>query len=101
MDIAFFHSADPCGMEEGLMELGLDQTDNHCCSDESFTVQGQDDLQLSWNELDVEIQQFLIAFSYSYLQLYAIPSGQRVPEDSYPPPLLVEDFTVLYEVFLI
>ena len=99
MDIAIFSHAEDCGMEGAV--AGFSEKENHCCDDESFTLQGQDDLKLSWDELDVETQQFLIAFATSYFQLFAIPSGQEVPEITYPPPLPVQDFTVLYEVFLI
>lgn len=99
MDIAIFSHAKDCGMEEAMAAFG--EKENHCCDDESFTFQGQEDLKLSWDELDVETQQFLISFAASYFQLFAIPSGQEVPKITYPPPLPVRDFTVLYEVFLI
>ncbi|MEM1337856.1 MAG: hypothetical protein AAF634_05395 [Bacteroidota bacterium] len=101
MDIAFFHSADSCGMEEVAEAFDLSQRENHCCDDESFTLQGQDDLQLSWEELDVETQQFLISFTASYYQLVTFPSSNEASELIYPPPLRAEDFNILYEVFLI
>ncbi|MEM1259040.1 MAG: hypothetical protein AAGH81_10940 [Bacteroidota bacterium] len=97
MDVAFFHDADSCGMEDAMTEMN----GKHCCDDESFTVEGQDDLKLSWDEVNVDTQKFLIAFLQSYLELLVLPLGEDVPETIYPPPLLVQDLIVLHEVFLI
>ncbi|MEM8926908.1 MAG: hypothetical protein AAGC45_01800 [Bacteroidota bacterium] len=97
MDVAFFHDADSCGMEDAMTEMN----GKHCCDDESFTVEGQDDLKLSWDEVNVNTQKFLIAFLQSYLELLVLPLGEDVPETIYPPPLLVQDLIVLHEVFLI
>lgn len=43
MDVALFGHAEDCGMETNLAAFG--ETDNHCCEDESFTLEGQDDLK--------------------------------------------------------
>ena len=101
MDVAFFHSAESCGMEEAMTLMQKDDADNHCCDDESFTIEGQDHLKLTWEQLDVDTQYFLVAFTQSYLELILIPSGEVIPETDYPPPVLVRDLNVLHEVFLI
>ncbi len=101
MDIAFFHHADSCGMEEAMAIMGGATSDMDCCDDESFTLEGQDDLKLSWDELDLEDQTFLVAFAQSYLKLLSLPLEEDVAETIYPPPLLVQDLTILHEVFLI
>jgi len=101
MDIAFFHHADDCGMEDAMKMLGEKMEDKHCCDDESFTIEGQDDLKLTWEEVDLESQVFLTAFVQSYFQLNAFSSGKVVLEEPYPPPLLVHDLNILHEVFLI
>lgn len=94
MDIAFFHPADNCGMGEGVMETP-------CCDNESFTLKGQEDLNISWDNLNFGTQQFLVAFSYSYVGLTAIPLDNFVIQITYPPPLLVNDLSLLHEVYLI
>ncbi|WP_343487971.1 hypothetical protein [Allomuricauda sp. d1] len=99
MDVAFFSHAEDCGMEASMMAFG--ETENHCCDDESFTLEGQDDLKLTFNDLEIDQQVFLAAFASSYLDLFTDFSEQTVPFDTYPPPLLVQDFNILYEVYLI
>lgn len=99
VDIAFFSNAEDCGMASGMEMLG--QEDSHCCDDESFTFEGQDDLKLTFNDLDIGQQIFLVAFAGSYFSIFTESSEGPIPFDTYPPPLLVQDFNVLYEVFLI
>ena len=101
MDIAFFHDADSCGMEQAMAAMGEKMSDKHCCDDESFTVEGQDNLKLSWDELDLKSQVFLSTFVQSYFHLYSVSSGEEILKDTYPPPLIVQDLTILHEVFLI
>lgn len=101
MDIAFFHNAEACDMEKAMASMDETMPEMDCCDDESFTMEGLDDLKLSWDELDVGSQEFLVAFAHSYLELISIPSGGVVAEISYPPPLLVFDLNILHEVFLI
>lgn len=101
MDIAFFHHADSCGMEEAMAAMGEATSTMDCCNDESFTLEGQDDLKLSWDELEIDDQTFLVAFAQSYLELLFLPLGGDIPETIYPPPLLVHDLTILHDVFLI
>lgn len=101
MDISFFHEADSCGVELAMDALGLQQDENHCCDDESFTFFGQDDLKLTWDELEIEQQDFLLGFTYSFLNLFVPVEKLPVPNETYPPPLLVKDITVLDQVFLI
>ena len=101
MDIAFFHQADDCGMQDVMEIMGEASADNHCCDDESFTIEGQDDLNISWDDIDIDGQRFLVAFSYSYLNLLSIPLDTKVIPTTYPPPILVHDLNLLHEVYLI
>ena len=101
MDVSFFHEADSCGMEEAMALMGKSMEDNPCCGDESFTIEGQDELTISWDELDVEAQKFLVAYAHSYLQLLSETFQEEVVRSIYPPPLLVYDLNVLHETFLI
>ena len=101
MDIAFFHHADSCGMEDAMTMMGESMDDHHCCDDESFTIEGQDTLQLTWDDLELESQIFLFSFADIYLTFLFVPLGNEIQRDIYPPPLLVQDLTILHEVFLI
>ncbi|WP_418501341.1 HYC_CC_PP family protein [Flagellimonas sp.] len=101
MDISLFAHADDCGMEEAMTAMDDQSIQNSCCDDESFTVQGQDDLKLSWNDFDLEHQHFLVAFAQSYLNLFVPVEEIPAPHEKYPPPILVKDIHILDQVFLI
>ena len=101
IDVALFTKAKDCGMDAAMKVLGDDSVENHCCDDESFTMQGQDDLKLTWNDLHMDNLTFLAVFSHTYFQLFTATSEREVPLDIYPPPLLVKDIQLLDAVFLI
>ncbi|MEM8765667.1 MAG: hypothetical protein AAGD88_17765 [Bacteroidota bacterium] len=101
MDVSFFSHADDCGMETALSLLDEDTEKPGCCDDESFVLTGQDDLKLTWSDLDLEQQTFLVAFSTSYLDLFVPLKELPVPHEEYPPPILVREIHVLDQVFLI
>lgn len=100
MDIAFFVDADDCGMEAAAALLE-EEAENHCCGDESFTLEGQDDLNLTWSDFDFDQQVFLVAFVHSCAQSTAILHKKIVQAEQYPPPILINDIQLLDEVFLI
>ncbi len=100
MDVSFFMDAEDCGMEAAVMLMG-DEEGNHCCDDESFTLEGQDDLKLNWNDIDLDRQYFLTVFTNSYLSLFSKPLKPSFEGFDYPPPILVRDIQLLDQVFLI
>lgn len=102
MDVALFDHANDCGMETGLALL--DDTSiikKHCCDDEAFTIQGQDDLTHDFFNFNFSQQVFLISFTSSYLGLFEETTDENIDFDSYPPPILAEDLNILHQVFLI
>lgn len=103
MDVALFTDAETCGMDMSavMVDENADETKNSCCDDEVIFVDGQDDLQLSFNDLDIDKQFFLIAVTHSYLGIFQDLTLQSVPHEEYPPPLLVKDIQLLDEVYLI
>lgn len=101
MDVSFFAEADDCGMEEAMAAMADESLENHCCGDESFTIEGQDKLKLSLSDLDLEQQYFLVAFTHSFLNVLLPLKELPVPNEDYPPPLLTRDIQVLDQVFLI
>ncbi len=102
MDVSFFLEADACGMEAFAEAMGKKAgQEDGCCDDESFTINGQDDLKHSWFDLDLEQQFFLVAFTKSYLDAFVPLEELPVPNEEYPPPLLVCDIQLLDQVFLI
>ena len=101
MDISFFAKADGCGMETALAILEKDIEKPGCCDDESFVLTGQDELRLTWSDLELEQQVFFSAFFMSYLDLFVPLEEQTIPHKEYPPPVLVRDIHLLDQVFLI
>ena len=101
MDISFFAHAEDCGMKAGLALMENEDFRKSCCEDESFTMQGQDELNLGWSDLDLEHQLFLVAFTKSYVELFVPLDELPVPHEQYPPPKLVKDIQILDQVFLI
>jgi len=103
VDIAFFHEADTCGMERPLSKdnVALNEDSNSCCSDEIISVQGQDELSISYDDLSLGQQYLLVAITSYYLNLFQPREQRYVPHADYPPPILVKDIHVLDQVFLI
>lgn len=103
MDVALFTNVDTCGMDMSVSQDNQDveKAINSCCDDQVILVDGQDDLQLSFNDLDFEQQSFLLAYSYFYNHLFQVQEEQEVLNEHYPPPILVKDIQLLDEVYLI
>lgn len=101
MDVALFAKAKDCGMDVAMQAMEDDSLENHCCGDETLTLQGQDDLKISFNDISLDQQVFLVAFTQAYVGLFTTLEQQRSINEYYPPPLLVKDIQLLDETFLI
>ena len=102
VDYSFFDDSAACGMkllssdkEECPMSL------MKCCTDHEISQEGQDELAMSWNSLDLDQQQFVLAFTYSYIDFYTSLPKQTIPFSQYSPPLLTYDRQLVWETFLI
>ena len=96
--------ADNCGMSS---MMGVSDTDSMmttemgCCTDLQVTLEGQDELKISIDNLSLEQQVFLASYYYSYLQLFDTQPGEITPFDGYPPPIIIKDIYILHETYLI
>ena len=108
-----------CG--KTLVDLSLDKADNclmksmmpessaacesmkkmKCCSDVEITFEGQDELKISFDQLNFDQQVFLVTYAFTFDQLLQPAEESKIPFDGYPPPLLIRDLQVLHETFLI
>ncbi len=101
VDKAIFSEAKTCGMDmHSHSETDLMDEDN-CCSDQNISVEGQDELKISFQSLDLDQQLFLTGFTYSYSSLFEGLPQQVIPFKNYTPPLIVKDIPVLNDTFLI
>lgn len=103
MDMAVFLDVDDCGMNmTGLEEdQNLTKSENSCCSDEIIFIEGQDDLKVSFNDLETEQQFFLVVFVNAYQAVIESRALRFFPYEQYPPPQLFKDIQLLDQVFLI
>ena len=93
MDIALFAHADDCGMSKDM--------EKSCCDDESFTIKGQDDLKMSFNDFTLEQQFFVVSFFHSYFDFFEAQVEEPSVFKDYSPPPLIRDIQVLDQTFLI
>lgn len=103
VDLALFSKAESCGME---MEKATADSDcntfkKDCCSDKVKQIEGQSNLKVDFNNLTIPQQDFVVAFTYSYLNLFEGVDNKINAFEEYTPPLVHKDFKVLYGVFRI
>lgn len=102
VDYSFFDDSADCGMKMlSAKDEACPMSFMNCCSDQEINQEGQDELAISWNSLDLEQQQFLMALTYSYIDFYTSLPRQSVPFPEYSPPLITYDRQVMWETFLI
>ena len=77
-------------------------TKKGCCKNEIDVIKGQDELKFSsFDDLYFSQQLFVVAYAYSYNNLFEGLSQQITPHKDYSPPNLVADIQVLDQVFII
>lgn len=105
VDIAIFSNAEACGSEAKIcgeeMSAGMAAVEDSCCTNQRLTVEGQDELKISFHSLNFDQQVFLKTLAYTFIYLYEDLSLKEIPFEHYSPPLLVSDIQILDQVFLI
>lgn len=102
INIALFSDVDSCRIDMGSMSIENDDiSENSCCDDEVIVFDGQDNLRLSLDTLDIKKQSLWVAYIYSYATSFFVQNVQLVPHIQYPPPQLVKDIQMHDQVFLI
>ncbi|WP_124979896.1 HYC_CC_PP family protein [Nonlabens xiamenensis] len=101
-DVSIVLPSSGCQMEMMNTAHGCDQmAAQDCCNDEAELIQGQDELQLSWQQLDLEHQDFIQALAWSFYSFkeYKTDAPElEIPDD---PPLPPDDLFILHEALLI
>ena len=103
VDRAFFKDADSCGMEAAKIPeaSGCEIVKMNCCSNEKIITEGQDELKIPLNEASTEHDLLTAPFFHSYSYTFPVLEKHIVPQRGPPPPLLVRNINILYQVFLI
>ncbi|WP_179351607.1 HYC_CC_PP family protein [Winogradskyella vidalii] len=101
IDVAIFSETEKCA--DDFFEIDEVATlKKGCCKDEIDVIEGLSEMTLkSFEDLDVLQQQVLIAYSYSYINLFEDLPNSFSPHKDYLPPILIKDIHRLDEVYLI
>lgn len=105
VDFSLFEKVDSCMMKPEMStsssECALMDMDMDCCSDIAIVVEGQDDLNISFNQLTFDQQLFFASFIYSNLYLFEGLDQNVMPFKDYSPPPLIREIQILDQTFLI
>ncbi|WP_299119481.1 hypothetical protein [uncultured Winogradskyella sp.] len=99
VDTAIFSEAKKCG---GMDSEDMVYVKKPCCKDTVDIFEGQDELNISdFENLDQTLKITLVAYVYSYSNLFESLPKPIIPHKDYSPPNLIKDIHVLDETFLI
>mgnify|MGYP005989950577 CR=1 FL=1 len=99
VDVSFAGKAEGCGMK---MDSKIISIKKNCCKDEIHQIEGQDELQQASDvKFNIKNQQFLIAFTVSYEDLFIKKESKKTFQKYFIPPDIILDYQVLHQTFLI
>ncbi len=102
VDTAIFHKAKTCGMEmENPSTNDCSIKVKDCCSDEQLVIDGQDELQLSFDTLTFNQQLFVASFFYTYIDLFEGLDNNVSSYEEYRPPFVIKQLYKIDETYLI
>lgn len=103
-DVAYFNKADACGMItddcENTVPFETKIQKERCCNDVQELIPGHQNEQQALQKLEINQVEFILAFHFSYLNLFET-SKDITPHVSYIPPLVNRNIQILYQTFLI
>lgn len=102
VETAIFQKTKGCIMEmEAPSTEGCSVKVKDCCSNEQLIVDGQDDLNISFDKLSLEQQLFVSTFFYTYINLFEGVGKNVTSFKDYSPPLVVRQIFKRDETYLI
>ena len=102
VETVVFKKAKGCGMEmQNPSAVGCSIMKKNCCDDKQLVFDGQDELQLSFDKLTFEQQQFIASFIHTYIDLFEEYDEDINSFREYKPPLVVRRIYKLDETYLI
>ena len=105
-DVSFFTEADSCGMQDDECkpeETGETSSfdEKNCCTNIHELIQGNQQEQQAIDGFEISQVPFIIAYAYTYLNLFEDNIDNSPFTDYSSPPLNDKDIQVLYQTFLI
>ena len=105
-DVSYFTDADSCGMEMEEEDCTMDKNNEEhmqqekCCVNVQELIPGNQNEQQAINSLELDQVPFILAFTYTFLNLYEVKEDPK-PFIASSPPIVDKDFQILYQSFLI
>lgn len=107
VDTSIFSEAKTCGMDSDSYRKQKTTSEDcsikkkNCCSEKQITIEGQDELKISFDNLKLD-QQFVIAsIVYTYFNAFEINDEEQSSFDDYLPPSTVRHIFKIDESYLI
>ncbi len=107
-DVSFFNQADSCGMETdecNHQDKNFDSSksfnEKDCCNNIHELIQGNPVQQQAIDGFEITQVSFIVAYAYTYLNLFKENKDEIPFTDYSPPPLIDKDIQILYQTFLI
>lgn len=103
VDFSLFGKAESCGMDMPTSHNSNDQGVDRkgCCENQTLAIAGQDDLKVSFENLSLEQQNFVVSLIYTYINSFEGFDEDIVAFEDYSPPPLIRDIQILDQTFLI
>lgn len=98
VDKAILSKAQTCEMHE---QMPSSEEKSECCDDEVEIVEGQDILQFSKVEFDLDMPLEFAIFSLIHFSSPGFFAKETATAEVYDPPQYHQDFRILHQVFLI
>ncbi len=104
VDFSLFNKANGCGLVKKQSIKSCDNpeiTKKSCCSNKQVIKEGMDNLKISFDTFSLKQQKLLVAFLYSYINLFEGVKSEEAPFENYHRPFVIRDVQVLHQTFLI
>ena len=102
VETAIFHKAKGCGMEmQNPSSTDCAVTKKNCCTDVQITIEGQDELKISFDKLTLDQQVFIASFISTYINLFEGLDNNVSSYETYKPPLVIRQIFKIDETYLI
>jgi len=103
-DVSYFLKADSCGMQEDECPIESPTESKiqkeKCCNDVHELIPGHQNEQQALQKLELNQVEFILAFTYTYINLFET-SSENIAYVDYIPPLVKNDIQILHQTFLI
>ena len=102
VDYSLFGSVESCVMGSSQTKYSKDTLEGkNCCNNEQITINGQNELNVSFDNLTNDQQIFVATFTFNYINLFEGLENKTSSFIKYPPPFIVKSIYKLDETYLI